>query len=385
MKPQIDIRARAASSGPPPGTDPRALRIITAAALAGLVITGFAVVPHGAGLLPTGPGMLRHPGGSAQHAGLRLLSRAAQACRLVPYRAVEDLAWRNPAGPGASAVEIWHTRGGQTLMKTVGGDTDSYREVHRVFMPWGTGSTPMLEGTQLPGMSERMIALLGANYQLAVAGTGWVAGRRAVMVTARRPDASLAARFWLDTSSRLPLRRQTFDTAERMISDAMFAELTLTHVARTGLPGAVTRPLGAVLPHAELTRLRAMGWPLPRWLPGNLTLLAAVESGTAAGPAVHLDYTDGLSEVSLVVQRGHLPPELGGWSQATVGGQRVYTDASQDRSVAWSANGFVYLVTAAAPQQVVGRVVATLPHAAPPGLSTRIGRGLRRLLSLMSL
>jgi sigma-E factor negative regulatory protein RseB len=100
---------------------------------------------------------------------------------------------------------------------------------------------------------------------------------------------------------------------------------------------------------------------------------------------VDLDYSDGLSVVSLVVQRGHVPPGLGGWSEATVGGQRVYADNSQDRSVAWSADGFVYLVIAAAPQQTVGRVVATLPHDPTPGLPTRIGRGLRRLLSLMNL
>jgi sigma-E factor negative regulatory protein RseB len=357
-----------------------ALRIITVAVLAGLVITGFAVVPHGGRPLPTGPGALRRPDGPAQQAGLRLLNEAARACRLVPYKAVEDLHWRNPAGPGASAVKIWHARGGQTFMKTVGGDFDSIPEVQRIIARGTPASASMLAGTQLPGMSERQVTLLGANYWVAPAGVGRVASRRALVVTASRPDGSLAARFWLDDRTKLPLRRQTFDLQGRIISDAVFAELTLT-----GPRGAVSRLAGVDAPRAPLARLRALGWPLPARLPGNLTLLEARENSAAAGTAVDLVYSDGLSEVSIIVQRGHLPPDLGGWSEATLGGHGVYTDESQDRSVAWSADGFVYLVIAAAPQQIVERVVAALPHEERPGLLSRIGRGLRRLLSSLSM
>jgi sigma-E factor negative regulatory protein RseB len=399
MKPQTDIRARGGRAGPVPGTEPKALWIITAAALAGLVITVFAVMPPGASSEPTGFAAAGHgrqprpdgtgtpppPRGSAQEAGVRLLDRAARACRLVSYQAVEELTWRNPAGPGVSAVEIWHVRGGQALMKSIGGDSDAVSAVRRVMVPWGAVSTPVLEGTQLPGVSQRVVSLIDAHYRLAVTGTGWVVGRRAVVVTARRAGGGLAARFWLDMRSKLPLRRQTFDVGGRTISDATFVELTLGHPARAERPGAVARSWGAFLPRAQLARLRALGWPLPASMPGDLALLAARRSSTAAGPVIDLDYTDGLAEISLVVQRGHLPPGLGGWSQATVGGQRVYTDASADRSLAWSANGFVYLVIAAAPQQTVAQVVATLPHAAEPGLPSRIGRGLRRLFSLLGL
>jgi hypothetical protein len=380
MRPQLDIQSRAASAGPSPGTDPIALRIITVAVLAGLVITGFAVVPHGERPPPSGPGTLRRPHGSAQQAGLRLLSEAARACRLVPYKAVEDLDWRNPAGSGASAVKIWHARGGQTLMRTVGGAPDSFREIQRVVAREASASASMLAGTQLAGMSERQVTLLGANYWVAPTGAGRVVGRSASVVTARRPDGSLAARFWLDDRTKLPLRRQTFDLQGRMISDAEFVALTLTAPR-----GAMSWLSGVDVPRAPLARLRALGWPLPARLPGNLTLLEARENRTAAGPAVDLAYSDGLSAVSIIVQRGHLPPGLGGWSEATLGGRRVYTDESQDRSVAWSADGFVYLVIAAAPQQVVDRVVAALPHEEGPGILSRIGRGLRRLLSLLSM
>jgi hypothetical protein len=81
------------------------------------------------------------------------------------------------------------------------------------------------------------------------------------------------------------------------------------------------------------------------------------------------------------VQRGHLPAELTGWSEVALQGQRVYAADPDDRSVAWSAGGFVYTVIADAPGQTVGQVVAALPHETRPGLVARLMRGLRRLVS----
>ena len=100
---------------------------------------------------------------------------------------------------------------------------------------------------------------------------------------------------------------------------------------------------------------------------GDLTLIGAKESATSAGPVVDLDYSDGLSVVSIFVQRGYLPARLRGWSKVALAGHKVYANDPDDLCFAWSARGFVYTLIAAAPQQTVGQAVAALPHDDDPG------------------
>jgi hypothetical protein len=132
---------------------------------------------------------------------------------------------------------------------------------------------------------------------------------------------------------------------------------------------------------AQLAMLRARGWPVPRLLPGNLLLIAAHQRGTAAGPVIDLDYSDGLSLVSIFLQRGELPRALPGWQEITLRGSAVYSTDPDSRSLAWSARGFVYTVIAEAPVATVDQVVDSLPHDARPGFWGRIARGMRRLAS----
>jgi sigma-E factor negative regulatory protein RseB len=127
--------------------------------------------------------------------------------------------------------------------------------------------------------------------------------------------------------------------------------------------------------------LRAGGWPLPGSLPGDLALVGAREGNTAAGPVVDLDYSDGLSLVSVFLQRGHLKSRPVGWWRTTLGGSPVYAGDSDGQTFVWPAQGFVYTLVAAAPPQTVAQVVAALPHNGSQGLLSRVGHGLRRLLS----
>jgi sigma-E factor negative regulatory protein RseB len=149
----------------------------------------------------------------------------------------------------------------------------------------------------------------------------------------------------------------------------------------SGEPAGAERAWHTTLAPSQLARLRAQGWPLPGPLPGNLTLIGARESGTPTGPVVDLDYSDGLSVVSVFVQRGYLPPSLSGWSRVALDGHRVYANDPDDLCFAWSAGGFVYTVIAAAPQQTVGQVVVALPHDDGPGWLSRMRHGLHRLVS----
>ena len=62
-------------------------------------------------------------------------------------------------------------------------------------------------------------------------------------------------------------------------------------------------------------------------------------------------------------------------------GSPVYADDSDGQTFVWPAQGFVYTLVAAAPPQTVAQVVAALPHNGSPGLLSRVGHGMRRLVS----
>jgi sigma-E factor negative regulatory protein RseB len=369
-----------------PGTDPAALRVITVAVLAGLVVSGIVVISrHSTGGLgraapqamvreaPSGLARsLRRPAPSVQ-----LLDQAARACRTTAYAGVEVLGqWGGP-GQATSVVNVWHAPGGVALAQPVAAAPRWPGDVPHIVLPASYLGDQALVGGVMLGMSQRLVELLSANYRVAATGWAQVAGRPARVVTARRGDGRLAARLWLDKATMLPLRLETFDTRGRMVSEAAFTVLTVG-------PAAAARPPGAA-PKAWVTarpaRLRAQGWPVPGPLPGGLALLGAREDHTAKGLMVDLDYSDGLSLVSVFLQRGHLQSRLTGWSRIALGGSPVYADDSDDQAFVWSARGFVYTLVAAAPPQTVAQVVAALPHDGSPGMLVRLGQGMHRMLS----
>jgi sigma-E factor negative regulatory protein RseB len=373
-----------------PGTDPAALRVITAAVLVSLVASGVALA-SGLGLLTGGAGAQRPVAGPAQAAALKLLRAAAQACRSLPYQGVEVAWWGrgSQAGGDTSVIQVWHQPGGQALTQDPGAQeltqapaallTGRGQRRQPVSSP-GSGG-PNLDEAGVLGMSTQLVSLLAANYVVTVAGRGQVAGRPARIVTVRHPGGGVAAWFWLDSATSLPLRKEMFDARARLISSVTFAEVNIGRGAVSREPVPTARAWRTTLAPGQLARLRASGWPLPGPLPADLTLIGAKESSTPAGPVVDLDYSDGLSVVSIFVQRGYLPARLRGWSQVALAGHKVYANDPDELCFAWSARGFVYTLIAAAPQQTVGQVVVALPHDDDPGWLAQLRHGLHQLVS----
>ena len=405
--------------GAGPEHDPFPLRLATAVVVLGLIATGVAVIwrdmagqggelvplaaSHGelrqsaasraAGSAGTGQVSADQPSasraavaGTAAGAGLRLLSEAASACRRVSYQGVQLTAWSGPGASWTSVVNVWHQRGHQTLIQTAslpGAARPRYQG--SIADPDGDGDdADQRDPEGILTMTPQMVALLAENYQVAVAGLGQVAGRPARELVLRHRNGRVAARVWVDTATKLPLRRETYDDSARMVSQDVFVSLRLGSPAVASAPRSAAVPGGKQLAGAQLARLRAAGWPLPAQLPGQLSLVRASETSSPAGSVMDLAYSDGLSVISLFVQRGHLPAQLNGWSQVAVRGVRVYEAAPDQRSVAWSARGFVYTLIADAPDQTLDQVVGVLPHSARTGFLGRMGRGLGRVISWLN-
>jgi hypothetical protein len=393
--------------GPAPEHDPLHLRIATAVVVLGLIASGVTVIwqdvtGHSGELVPrtasprtispqaASHGGLRQPAASSgatagprAGAGLKLLSEAARACQHVSYQGVQRAAWQGPAGSWISLVNVWHQRDHQTLIQAA-------TMPAALPLPGASSTDPDGDGDDDVGqrdpegimtMTSQMVALLAENYRVFLAGRGQVAGRPVQELVLRHLDGRLAARFWLDSVTKLPLRRETFDGRARMVSDDMFVSLKLGSPTAAAEPRTASAPGGKRLASGQLARLRTAGWPLPAQLPGQLTLLRASETGGPSDAVVDLDYSDGLSVISLFIQRGHLPAQLSGWSEIVLRGDRVYASGRDQRSVAWSAHGFVYTLIADAPDQTLDQVVAALPHNGGPGFFGRMGHGLSRLVS----
>jgi sigma-E factor negative regulatory protein RseB len=196
----------------------------------------------------------------------------------------------------------------------------------------------------------------------------------------------MAARFWIDRQTMVPLRRDVYDTSAQLVSEDAFVQVqfgSLPAQPSAGDGGSRSKSAWAKaeVPAKLVAGLNGSGWHLPAGLPGGLPLYAAARSQTGPGQVVCLGYSDGLSVVSLFVQRGTLATKMAGWAPVDLSGHRVYVAG---HSITWAGRGFVYTIIADAPPQTVKQVVASLPPATSQGFLGRIGHGLNRLAALVN-
>src|SRR6185369_17476659 len=78
------------------------------------------------------------------------------------------------------------------------------------------------------GVTAPLLQLLEQHYVVAYAGVGSADNRTAQVVEAWRVDGSIAARFWLDDATKLPLEREVFDTAAHVIGQDVFIDISFT-------------------------------------------------------------------------------------------------------------------------------------------------------------
>jgi sigma-E factor negative regulatory protein RseB len=316
-----------------------------------------------------------------QELGMGLLSKAAEAGLAMSYQGVELIAQSGLAGTVTMISEVWHRGGGLTVTQT------SDAAVLAGGQPYVSydGDNRSPEGVF--GVTSTLVALLGKHYVADYRGTGSALGRPALIVELRRADGSLAARFWLDRKTLVPLRRDVYDTSAQLVSEDAFVQVQFGALAAppagTGSASASARSAWSkmAVPATLLTRLNRQGWHLPAALPGGLSLYTAARSATSVGEVADLGYSDGLSVVSLFVQRGTLAPKMTGWQPVSLHGHLVYVAG---HSITWAGHGLVYTMIADAPPETVEEVLASLPQNSPPGFLVRMGRGLDRLAALVN-
>jgi sigma-E factor negative regulatory protein RseB len=311
--------------------------------------------------------------------GLRLLREAAAACQSTSYSGEQVMLWWGQGETSASVVDVWHQPGRATLVQPAAALSGG---------PAGTAIPSGPASEQDPDsilcVSNQLLVLLESNYQVVYTGPGSAAGRKALVVEARRLGGGLAAQFWLDAATKLPLRREIFTSGAHMVSEDGFINLQLGASGLGAMPAPAAAPWAAHLDQARLMALRANGWPVPGQLPGNLVLFSAAETSASSGRVINLSYSDGLAVVSVFIQRGELGRPMRGWRQIGIGGQIVYSINPDERSFAWSSGGFVYTVIADAPVATVSQVVAAMPSTTRPGFWGRMARGFHRLASWLN-
>jgi sigma-E factor negative regulatory protein RseB len=324
--------------------------------------------------------------------GMRLLSGAASAGLAASYQGTELITQSGVAGSVKMISQVWHQGGGLTIVETPGGTTVS--AAARPAAADVASSDPVGDSPEgVFGVTKSLVAMLSKHYVAVYRGGGGAVGRAATVVEVYRFDGSLAARYWLDKQTMLPLRRELFDTADNVISEDSFALVKFGAPAVPKLAAAAAAAVkarslttaqaaaepawvAAATPARFVTSLAAQGWRVPGSLPGGLPLYAAAWTKTTSGEVVDLEYSDGLYVISIFVERGTLAANMAGWRQVDVAGQQAFVSG---HSVTWSGLGFVYTMIADAPPQTVTQVVGELPRSGSPGVLSRLGRGFTRI------
>jgi hypothetical protein len=348
--------------------------------------------------------------------GLARLVAAARAAQAVPYSGTQQVLVQAASGMRSSTVDVVHAPNSSirlTVHPTAGaaGRSPTAPTGTRTYVGQLTG--PSL----LPAVDERALARISSRYLVRGPSPGpAVAGRSTQVVELVRAVApgagTVAARFWLDRITALPLRRHVLDAGGRLQQASEYVSISFSPTAAASRPtGGATQvaavvgtplDLGQGVTEQQLDALRRQRWLAPARLPEGFDLVdarvhgsergrtatpdpsATPEPPTTPGPTapplvLQLTYTDGIAVLSLFEQQGRLDAApLSGWTRRQRAAGTVFVDPGTPHRAVWSAGGSIYTLVgddAAA----VDDAMAALPGPIPaPGVTSRLRRGVER-------
>lgn len=311
-----------------------------------------------------------------------LLLRASRAAAELTYHGTQMVSYWSATGSTSAVVDVTHV-GGEGLLIRVRPTPQS---------PGGAVYADEAGGVpDVVGLASGTLTLIAKHYEIAVEGTGTVAGREATVVAVRRPATSPTARFWIDRATALPLRREVLDNEGRTVRESAFLDVVVGSVTAPremqmdGVRGVpVADGVALALPDAE--RLRADGWHVPDRLASGLELYEGRMTGSGDEQVLQLTYSDGVSAVSVFQQKGRLAEDgVEGWREEEVAGHDVHVQGAFPQRVVWSGDGYVFTVVAECPAQTLADLVGSLPHGNPgPSIGSRLGNGVARVGSWLN-
>ena len=262
-------------------------------------------------------------------------------------------------GDGAAAsvvVRVDHVPGQGTVVRVHPSGSGPGGVIHEPERP---GLPVPLDPLAVASVERGPLDLLRRNYQLMLGAHH----QSAEEVVARRPDGSVAARFWIDRTHRLATRREVYDVDGTLVRATAYVDLTVGTIALPTVAQAAERATEERLDAAAVAALRGEGWVLPAQFPDGMMLVDVRRQNAGAETVLHLSYTDGLSTVSVFVQPGRLETkQLGGWRREQMGGRVYVHDDGLARHVTWSGRGRVYTIVADASPRTLATLVMRLPH-----------------------
>lgn len=190
-------------------------------------------------------------------------------------------------------------------------------------------------------------------------------------------------RLFVDADTGLVVRRETFgsDGAARRV--VAFTELEVVDLAFDPPQGLQDRQRGPerVLSEEGLDILDAIGWAVPRDLPGGFRLRHGAALPESSGSSLHLVYSDGLYTLSVYEQFGRLDTDaVARAARDDSAGRPIYRwPGAEPERVVWPAGDFTFTAVSDAPTEVVLTALAGLPGEQPPSFGRRLVRGVERL------
>jgi negative regulator of sigma E activity len=307
---------------------------------------------------------------------IRWLQRAAAAPDRVSYRGTQFVTSWGPQGASSALLGIVHAADQGSQITVLGAGANN--GVQAFVQPHDDTSRATVDGSPL--------ALLTATYRLVDAGTGTAAGRTAVVVEARRPDGTLAARFWIDKRTGLLLQRHLYTVDGRdLVRTTVFTDLRIEKADFIGhLPPMLPGGGGEDVDTGQAPALRAEGWACADVVTDALRLYDMHRDGGT----LRFSYSDGLFNLSVFEQRGELDPAaLSGYQALTMPqGAMVYLRYGMPSYAVWSSDGIVFTLVGDIPYDVMDRVIRSFPHQAPDGdgILDRVGNGLAKMTTWLT-